>query len=75
MRHSARWLIAFILGQTVAIVALSVAQSITYTYNEMIFVIILCILADLAILLGMRLACKEAYAEGYERAVDYEFKK
>lgn len=75
MRRTARWLLAFALGQTVSVVALAVAESITYTYNEMAFVIAACVLVDLAILLGMRLACREAYAEGYEKAVNYEREK
>lgn len=72
MRHTARWLVAFVLGQTVGVVALAVAESITYTYNIMSFVIVACVLVDLAALLGMRLAFKEAYTEGYEKAVNYE---
>lgn len=75
MRHTARWMLAFMLGQLVAGSALAVAQRITYTYREMAFVIVTCVLVDLAIFLGMRLACREAYAEGYEEAVNYEQQK
>lgn len=75
MRYSFRWLLVFLLGQIVAGAALAVAQVITYTYNEMAFVIVACILVDLAVLLGMRLSCREAYTEAYEEASKYEFKE
>ena len=61
MRSSIRWLLAFILGQTVATVALIIARSVTYTYKEVACVVIVCTIVDLAILLGMRLSVKEAY--------------
>jgi len=75
MNRSIRWLLAFLLGQTVSTAALIVGRSITYTYNEVAFVIIVSVLVDLAILLGMRLSVREAYAEAYEEVSKYEFKE
>lgn len=72
MRQSARALLDLVLGQLVAVVALAVARALTYTNDTLVFVVIACVLVDVAVLLGMRLACREAYNEGYERAVNYE---
>lgn len=67
MRSSMRWLVAFMLGQIVAIGALIVARSITYTYREVACVIVVCVLTDLAVLTGIRLSTKEAYEESSRR--------